>query len=91
MNNPVISFRKSHNKTSTEYRSFFALDSHDMLVLRTLSCKISDNNFIETISILDLGIAQLLDDANDRSSKNNIDSSSLDSLNMSIHSTKLRI
>ena len=67
------------------------LDSHTLFVLWTLSCQISDNNFIETISVLVLGIAQLFDDGNDRSKENDIASSSLGSLNMSIHSTKLII
>ena len=62
-NDPIIGFKKSHNKTSTEYRANFALDASHLLALRTLCQHVSEDEFTETITILLLGVAQLLDEA----------------------------
>ena len=61
--NPIIRFKRCHNRTSTEYRSVFALDAAHLLALRTLCKHIEEDEFTEIITILLLGIAQLLDNA----------------------------
>ena len=61
--NPIVGFKKSQNKTSTEYRANFSLDAAHLLALRTLCSHVSDDEFTETVTILLLGVAQLLDDA----------------------------
>ena len=61
--NSIVGFKKSQNKTGTDYRTNFALDAAHLLALRTLCNHVSDDEFTETVTILLLGVAQLLDDA----------------------------
>ena len=39
--NPIIGFKKAQNKTSTEYRTNFALDAAHLMALRTLCNHVS--------------------------------------------------
>ena len=60
----IVGFRKPSNKTSPELRAAFALNANDLRTLRLLCQQINDDDFLQTITVLVVGIGHLLDEAN---------------------------